>query len=179
MIAIIWAEHVRFSADNPGQPTATALYPHAVTLFDSSLTRGLCQPPWHGSPRCDTAAKPDPVFPGVAVEIKSGCVLYSSVLYWNATRLMADMATATGDTGLATALLAEANKVQAAATKMLWNDQLGVFMASTGLERLNVDIWANAMAGAMGFSTADQDARMFAYFQANEDKIFYEVCNIG
>ena len=29
-------------------------------------------------------------------EVKSGAVLYSSVLYWNATRLMAEMAHATG-----------------------------------------------------------------------------------
>jgi len=107
-------------------------------------------------------------------EVKSGCVLYSSILYWNATKLMHKMATDTGDTALAASMLAEADKVQKAATKILWNDQLGVFMASTGLERNNVDIWANAMAGAMGFATAAQDAKMFKYFQDNEDKIFYE-----
>jgi len=76
-------------------------------------------------------------------EVKSGCVLYSSVLYWNATRLMAKMATATGDHALAATMSAEADKVQKAATKQLWNHQLGVFMASTGLERLNIDIWGN------------------------------------
>ena len=107
-------------------------------------------------------------------EVKSGCVLYSSILYWNATKLMHKMATDTGDTALAASMLAEADKVQKAATKILWNDELGVFMASTGLERNNVDIWANAMAGAMGFATAAQDAKMFRYFQENEDKIFYE-----
>lgn len=107
-------------------------------------------------------------------EVKSGCVLYSSVLYWNATRLMAEMATATGDHALAAAMQAEADKVRESATKLLWNERLGVFMASTGLERLNVDIWGNAMAGAMGFATPAQGAKMFAYFQANEDKIFYE-----
>ena len=87
---------------------------------------------------------------------------------------MAAMATATGDHALATTMLAQADKVQKAATKILWNEQLGVFMASTGLERENVDIWGNAMAGAMGFTTPAQDAKMFAYFKANEDKIFYE-----
>jgi hypothetical protein len=47
-------------------------------------------------------------------------------------------------------------------------------MASTGLEKQNVDIWGNAMAGAMGFTTPTQDAKMFKYFQANEENIFYE-----
>jgi hypothetical protein len=81
-------------------------------------------------------------------EIKSGCVFYSSVLYWNATRLMAEMATATGDHKLATTMWGEAERVRNAATKILWNDELGVFMASTGLEKLNIDLWGNAMAGA-------------------------------
>ena len=34
-------------------------------------------------------------------EVKSGAVLYSSVLFWNASRLMAEMADAAGDTALA------------------------------------------------------------------------------
>ena len=47
-------------------------------------------------------------------------------------------------------------------------------MASTGLERLNIDIWGNAMAGAMGFSTPAQDARMFAYQPAaDSDSVFF------
>ena len=96
------------------------------------------------------------------------------MLYWNATRLMAEMATATGDHALAATMQAEADKVRKAATELLWNEQLGVFMASTGLERLNVDVWGNAMAGAMGFATPAQDAKMFAWFQANEDKVFFE-----
>ena len=107
-------------------------------------------------------------------ETKSGCVFYSSVLYWNATRQMAEMATETGDYKLATSMQAEAERVRKAATEILWNDKLGVFMASTGLEKLNVDIWGNAMAGAMGFTTPAQDAKMFKYFQVNEENIFYE-----
>ena len=41
----------------------------------------------------------------------------------------------------------------------------------TGLESQNVDIWGNAMAGAMGFASRAQDERMFAYFEANEKAI--------
>ncbi len=107
-------------------------------------------------------------------EVKSGAVLYSSLLYWNATRLMAEMANATGDRALAARMRATADGVRRAAQKAFWNDELGVFMASTGLESRNVDVWGNALAGAMGFPTPEQDARMFAWFSANEDKIFFE-----
>ena len=107
-------------------------------------------------------------------EIKSGAVLYSSILYWNASLLMAEMASDAGDVDLAAEMKAEAAKVQSAVTAKMWNEQLGVFMASTGDERLNVDVWGNAMAGAMGFATPDQDAKMYAYFVKEEGNIFYE-----
>ena len=108
------------------------------------------------------------------VEVKSGNVLYSSLLYWNATRLMAEMAKETGDKELAQRMIKTAAQVQQAANKAFWNDKLGVYMASTGLERNNIDVWGNAMAGAMGFTTPDQDSKMFQWFSANEDKIFFE-----
>jgi hypothetical protein len=107
-------------------------------------------------------------------EVKSGSVLYSSLLYWNATRLMAEMANATGDFALAKRMRATADQVKQSAQKAFWNDELGVFMASTGLESENIDVWGNALAGAMGFPTRSQDARMFAWFSANADKIFFE-----
>ena len=78
------------------------------------------------------------------------------------------MASATGDEQLAARMLQEAETVRAAATRLLWDEGQGVFLASTGLERLNVDLWGNAMAGAMGFATPQQDARMFAYFQVRD-----------
>ncbi len=107
-------------------------------------------------------------------EIKSGNVLYSSLLYWNATRLMARMANVTGDAVLARQMQDTAAQVRDAANKAFWNDTLGVYMASTGLERRNIDVWGNAMAGAMGFTTPEQDAKMFRWFSANEDQIFFE-----
>ena len=97
-------------------------------------------------------------------EVKSGNVLYSSLLYWNATRLMAEMADATGDQELARRMVHTAAQVRRAANKAFWNDKLGVYMASTGLERNNIDVWGNAMAGAMGFTTPDQDSKMFQWF---------------
>ena len=107
-------------------------------------------------------------------ETKTGDVLFSSVLYWNATRLMAKMAQAQGDTDLATALEAEATKVRASATAKLWNAELGVFMASTVLESDKIDVWANALAGAIGFTTDLQSASIFDFFKTRESDIFYE-----
>ena len=52
--------------------------------------------------------------------------------------------------------------------------QIPARFVRTGLESQNVDIWGNAMAGAMGFASRAQDEAMFAYFEANEKAIFFE-----
>jgi hypothetical protein len=85
-------------------------------------------------------------------EIKSGSVLYSSVLAWNASLLFADMATQHNDTTLAAALRARAQKIQQSTNKQLWDEPQGVYLASTGIDSRNVDVWANAMAAAIGFA---------------------------
>jgi len=52
--------------------------------------------------------------------------------------------------------------------------QIPARIVRTGFESQNVDIWGNAMAGAMGFASHAQDEAMFAYFEANEKAIFFE-----
>ena len=107
-------------------------------------------------------------------EIKSGNVLYSSILYWNATLEIAAMAEEYGDLSLKNRLEKEALKIQESASKQLWNDNLGVFMASTGLEKTNIDLWVNAMAGAINFANEKQSIQIYNYFKQNENDIFYE-----
>ena len=107
-------------------------------------------------------------------EIKSGGVLYSSVLAWNASRLLAAMADAAGDVRSAASLRDRARAIKKAADSSLWDDSLGIYRASTGVESNVVDLWANAAAGAMGFADAGQAGRIFAYFRDHEDEIFYE-----
>eukprot|EP00943_MAST-04B_sp_MAST-4B-sp1_P001236 g1236.t1 len=107
-------------------------------------------------------------------EIKSGNVLYTSILYWNSTLEMAAIAEEYGDLQLKSKLENEALKLQKSATKQLWNPELGVFMASTGLEKQNVDIWGNAMASAIGFANEEQSLQIFSYFKENIKNIFYE-----
>ena len=74
-------------------------------------------------------------------EWKSGDVLYSNVLYWNATRLVGEMASKQGDTATAAKMARQADAVRAAVTKELWNASAGMFMASNGLSSGNIDIW--------------------------------------
>jgi hypothetical protein len=58
-------------------------------------------------------------------ETKSGDVLYSSLLYWNATRLIARMADKQGDHALAGAMSAQADLIKGSANRKLWNSSLG------------------------------------------------------
>lgn len=107
-------------------------------------------------------------------EIKSGSVLYSSVLAWNASRLLATAAQAHGDTALAAEMTAKARSMKSAADQQLWNATAGVFMASTGIDSSNIDIWGNAMAAATGFASQAQEGAIYRFFAEHEDAIFYE-----
>ena len=96
------------------------------------------------------------------------------VLYWNATRLVGEMASKQGDTATAAKMARQADAVRAAVTKELWNASAGMFMASNGLSSGNIDIWGNAMAGAMGFATEAQSSAIFSFFKRREADIFFE-----
>ena len=106
---------------------------------------------------------------------KSGVVLYSSVLQWNASRLLGEMAEASGDKELARRMAILSDRIRVSANRMLWNVERGVFMASAGgTEEDRVDVWGNAMAGAIGFASKAQSQSIFNFFKANERNIFFE-----
>ena len=107
-------------------------------------------------------------------EIKSGDVLYSNVLAWNASRLLAHMATVHGDHALAANLTASADAIQLEVNARLWNATAGVYMASNGVDQHNIDVWGNAMAGASGFTTREQSTAIFQFFKTHEADVFYE-----
>jgi hypothetical protein len=72
-------------------------------------------------------------------------------------------------------MAATAAQIQQSATARLWNQSHGMFMASSrGLESDRIDVWANAMAAAIGFATANQSAQIFDFFKNREEDIFYE-----
>ena len=45
---------------------------------------------------------------------------------------------------------------------------------SKGIEHGKIDLWANALCGAIGFATKDQAGRIFNFFKTREADIFYE-----
>ena len=106
--------------------------------------------------------------------VKTGAVLYSSILQWNASRLLGAMATASADTALASRMAAVTSRIKASADALLWNESAGMFMASTGIEHDRIDVWANAFAGASGFASAVQSRAIFAFVSRHERGLFFE-----
>eukprot|EP01047_Picozoa_sp_COSAG01_P001560 COSAG01_NODE_36_length_34092_cov_26.350032_13_plen_177_part_00 len=106
--------------------------------------------------------------------VKTGAVLYSSLLQWNASRLLGFMASANGDTARATRMAAVASTIEVSINTQLWNESAGVFMASTQLEHDRIDVWANAFAGASGFASAVQSRRIFEFVSTHEEELFFE-----
>lgn len=100
--------------------------------------------------------------------VKTGAVLYSSILQWNASRLLATMATAAGDSPLASRMEAAASQIKRSADALLWNVSAGAFIAATGIESDRIDIWANAFAGSSGFASTAQSQSIFEFVKKHE-----------
>ena len=117
--------------------------------------------------------------------VKSGVVLYSSLLHWNATMLLGNMARSVVDdddgennemVALAKRMEKRAEQIRASTKSLLWNDTAGVFMASRGgKEEHVIDVWGNALAGALpGFLTASESKSIFVWFRERKTDLFYE-----
>ena len=109
-------------------------------------------------------------------EYMSGDVLYSSILYWNATGILADLYAQAGPSfaSQVTALRAQADRVKHQISAELWSDKLGAFVAATKLESDRISVWGNAFAGVSGLANATQSAAIFAFFRDREADIFFE-----
>ena len=103
-----------------------------------------------------------------------GNVLYSSLLQWNASRLLGTMAASAGDSTRAARMEAIAQKIKVGIDAQLWSSERGMFMASTEIENATIDVWANAFAGASGFASEAQARAIYDYFAAHEGDIFFE-----
>jgi hypothetical protein len=110
-------------------------------------------------------------------EYMSGDVLYSSVLYWNATSILADLYTSAGPAyaSEAVSLRAQAAQVRAQITKELWNGTLGAFVAATELESDRISVWGNALAAASGLASPSQATAIYEMLIRNEGlDVFWE-----
>ena len=172
--AIQLAAHLLSPSSSPNRTRAAAQYRAWAPALLRSLEATATAPDGSGLLWSNTSA-PVIGYGFQDAEIKSGAVLYSSVLAWNASRLLAGLAEGLGaDAALAAALRSRADGIRAAATAQLWDGAQGVFRASTGIGAGNIDVWGNALAGAAGFASAAQAAAILDFFQAHEADLFYE-----
>ncbi len=113
--------------------------------------------------------------PGQSVAI-AGDVLYSSVLFWNATNILAELYESAGAQYAAQAaqLRRQATHVKAQITKELWNETYGAFVAATELESDRISVWGNALAAASGLASESQSSRIYSLFRDREADIFFE-----
>ena len=106
---------------------------------------------------------------------KSGVVLYSSLLQWNASRLFNEMATFAKDPTVSNRMSILEQKLFQNVNKLLWNEKDGVYHASNGgIESDKIDVWGNGMAVAMNFANSVQSKSIFLYYQKNQQNIFYQ-----
>jgi hypothetical protein len=149
--------------------------------WEAALARGLnattLNPDGSGLPWIDPA-RPTPSrgYGFQDGEYMSGDVLYSSILFWNATRILADLYDDAGPSfaAQASALRTQAAHVREQISAELWSDKLGAFVAATELESDRISVWGNAFAGASGLANATQSAAIFSLFKDREADIFWE-----
>ena len=109
-------------------------------------------------------------------EYMSGDVLYSSILYWNASGILADLYAEAGASYAPreAAMRKQAAHVKTQITMELWSEKLGAFIAATELESDRISIWGNAFAGASGLASKAQADKIFSLFKTRERDIFWE-----
>ena len=149
--------------------------------WQTALSRGLnattLNPNGQGLPWIDPARPaPSRGYGFQDGEYLSGDVLYSSILFWNATRILADLYDDAGQgyAPKAAALRAQAKHVRAQITAELWSEERGAFVAATQLEHDRISVWGNAFAAASGLATSAQSAAIFELFKTREKDIFFE-----
>jgi hypothetical protein len=109
--------------------------------------------------------------------VKTGEVLYSSVLYHDAALAIADLAERAG--GDLVPLVADfrnrSDAIAAVLGTRLWDESTGMFRASYGgLESDQIDVWGSAAAAAAGLTTSSQDAAVALFFQNYAADVLFE-----
>lgn len=127
--AVKLAHHVwrRYYVQGAGSASANAFYRKWSPTLLKSMKATTKSPDGSGL-LWSNASRPMVGYGFQDAEIKSGDVLYSSILQWNATLLLAEMAAAAGDGELAEMLNASAAKIRRAATEKLWDHDSGMFV---------------------------------------------------
>jgi len=103
---------------------------------------------------------------------KTGAELFSSLLYWEASRKLAGMAAAVGETEIAQAMTARADLIEKNLSAALWDEKAGMYLAATQDCR-QIDIWGSAYAVYIGFPDQKRNVRISRYLVENYSKIVY------
>lgn len=173
-------------ADTSSPPAARRAWFRSVA---AALARAM-----NATPTRDDLAWSDPQHPIVGygftdTVIKSGHTLYSSVLYFEACELMAEMATfassssAPGDgvggsdkhlRAMATRFRVQAQRTRQAINERFWDAGRGGYRASTGVEVDRIDVWGTGLAAFLNVSNATQSEQIFRFFARNRRRLFFE-----
>jgi hypothetical protein len=101
---------------------------------------------------------------------KQGDVLFSSLLFVQASRQLSDLLTRAGRPAEAAVWQREAERVTNSVRKVFWDSDVGLFRAATVCCREH-DIWGSAFAVYLGVADPEQARTIAAYFQKNYTRI--------
>lgn len=97
--------------------------------------------------------------------VKTGDLLFSSLLYYEAAGNLAEMLAAIGDDSPAAHWRTEAAQVKAD-VQTLYDSQSGMFLAAS-IDNRQIDIWGSAFAAHLGVATDSQQQRIAHYLKDN------------
>ena len=105
--------------------------------------------------------------------VKTGNELYSSILFWDASRRLAAAFELAGNASAANRFRLKASQVEANFSSAFWNETYGMFMATTGLESDRIDVWGSAYAALAGLALPEQARRVANFLATNRSQIFF------
>ena len=102
---------------------------------------------------------------------KTGAELYSSLLYWETARKLADMAIVVGEKAIAQEMNNRADLIEKNLS-ILWDEQAGMYLAASQDCR-QIDIWGSAYAVYIGFPNQQKNERICHYLVNHYAEIVY------
>ncbi len=91
--------------------------------------------------------------------VKTGAELFCSLLYWEASRKLAEMALAAGEMTIADEMSARAARIGQTLPPALWDEEAGMYLAASQ-EGRQMDIWGSAYAVYIGFPGTERSDRI-------------------
>ena len=102
---------------------------------------------------------------------KTGELLFSSLLYWEASRELAALFEKAGDAARAGEFEARAGSIERNVGS-LWDEKAGMFLAAS-VDFRQIDIWGNAYALYVEFPLGPKRERIIRYLARNYSRIIY------